>query len=312
MSVSAKPAPRRTPGKIRRFFRRFHVTPKVYFRLKIACVAAVPVLYFVYSPLLIVPMLVYVALFYLGLGVEREINRNVIRRNRIRLVRIDSVLALIVVVIAIAGTAVSANSKIRPGGFAHMDDETVQELIDDADFSAARRRSAWIGFTQKVADFGSLLTGRRSVFSGTRRFATVDPPEDFSPPPGDMPEMPDLGDMPFDYVVSSVLSSINTVLVFGTAGAGLLSLLVYRRRKKNAERYVSQVIPDTSMANFTDEQLEKILFYGVTDDDAGEAPPEPAPQDAPPPAVPAVPAAPDNPPDASASDGDPPDGAHGS
>lgn len=280
MSVSAKPAPRRTPGKFRRFFRRFHVTPKVYFRLKIACVAAVPVLYFVYSPLLIVPMLVYVALFYLGLGVEREINRNVIRRNRIRLVRIDSVLALIVVVIAIAGTAVSANSKIRPGGFAHMDDETVQELIDDADFSAARRRSAWVGFTQKVADFGSLLTGRRSVFSGTRRFATVDPPENFGPPPG---EMPDFSDMPFDYVISSVLSSINTVLVFGTAGAGLLSVVVYRRRKKNAERYVSQVIPDTSMANFTDEQLEKILFYGVTDDDAGEAPPAPAPQDAPPP-----------------------------
>lgn len=302
MSVSAKTAPRRTPGKFRRFFRRFHVTPKVYFRLKIACVAAVPLLYFVCSPLLIVPMLVYVALFYLGLGVEREINRNVIRRNRIRLVRIDSVLALIVVVIAIAGTAVSANSKIRPGGFAHMDDETVQELIDDADFSAARRRSAWVGFTQKVADFGSLLTGRRSVFSGMRRFATVDPPENFGPPPG---EMPDFGDMPFDYVISSVLSSINTVLVFGTAGAGLLSLLVYRRRKKNAERYVSQVIPDTSMANFTDEQLEKILFYGVTDDDAGEAPPEPAAQDAPPPAVPAVP-------DASASDGDPPDGAHGS
>ena len=43
MSVSAKPAPRRTPGKIRRFFRRFHVTPNVYFRLKIACVAAVAV-----------------------------------------------------------------------------------------------------------------------------------------------------------------------------------------------------------------------------------------------------------------------------
>lgn len=182
-----------------------------------------------------------------------------------------------------------------------MDDETVQELIDDADFSAARRRSAWVGFTQKVADFGSLLTGRRSVFSGMRRFATVDPPENFGPPPG---EMPDFGDMPFDYVISSVLSSINTVLVFGTAGAGLLSLVVYRRRKKNAERYVSQVIPDTSMANFTDEQLEKILFYGVTDDGAGEAPPEPAAQDAPPPAVPAVP-------DAPAADGDPPDGAHG-
>ena len=116
--------------------------------------------------------------------------------------------------------------------------------------------------------------------------------------------MPDFSDMPFDYVISSVLSSINTVLVFGTAAAGLLSLLVYRRRKKNAERYVSQVIPDTSMANFTDEQLEKILFYGVTDDGAGEAPPEPAAQDAPPPAVPAVP-------DAPAADGDPPDGAHG-
>ena len=305
MAVSAKAAPRRTPGKIRRFFRRFRVTPKVYFRMKIACVLAVPILYFVCSPLLIVPMLVYIALFYLGLGVEREINRNVIRSNRIRLLKLDSLLALIVVVIAVAGTVVSANSKIRPGGFAHMDDEIMQDLIGDADFAAARRRSAWIGFTQKVADFGSLLTGRRSVFSGTRRFATVDPPEDFSPPPGgmpDLPEMPDLGDMPFDYVVSSVLSSINTVLVFGTAGAGLLSLVVYRRRKKNAERYVSQVIPDTSMANFTDEQLEKILFYGVTDDDAGEAPPEPAPQDAPPPAVPAVPAAPDN----------PPDGAHGS
>lgn len=183
--------------------------------------------------------------------------------------------------------------------------ERVAVQLGAADFAAARRRSAWIGFTQKVADFGSLLTGRRSVFSGTRRFATVDPPEDFSPPPGGMPEMPDLDDMPFDYVVSSVLSSINTVLVFGTAGAGLLSLVVYRRRKKNAERYVSQVIPDTSMANFTDEQLEKILFYGVTDDDAGEAPPEPAAQDAPPPAVPAVP-------DEPAADGDPPDGAHGS
>lgn len=291
MSVSAKTAPRRTPGKFRRFFRRFHVTPKVYFRLKIACVAAVPLLYFVYSPLLIVPMLVYVALFYLGLGVEREINRNVIRRNRIRLVRIDSVLALIVVVIAIAGTAVSANSKIRPGGFAHMDDETVQELIDDADFSAARRRSAWVGFTQKVADFGSLLTGRRSVFSGMRRFATVDPPENFGPPPG---EMPDFGDMPFDYVISSVLSSINTVLVFGTAAAGLLSLLVYRRRKKFAERYISQVIPDTSMANFTDEQLEKILFYGVTDDGAAPAAETAAAPDPTPAAD--VPPAPDTPP----------------
>lgn len=291
MSVSAKPAPRRTPGKIRRFFRRFHVTPKVYFRLKIACVAAVPLLYFVYSPLLIVPMLVYIALFYLGLGVEREINRNVIRSNRIRLLRIDSVLALIVVVIAVAGTVVSANSKIRPGGFAHMDDEIMQDLIGDADFAAARRRSAWIGFTQKVADFGSLLTGRRSVFSGMRRFATVDPPENFGPPPG---EMPDFGDMPFDYVISSVLSSINTVLVFGTAAAGLLSLLVYRRRKKFAERYISQVIPDTSMANFTDEQLEKILFYGVADDGAAPADETAAAPDPTPAAD--VPSAPDAPP----------------
>lgn len=146
--------------------------------------------------------------------------------------------------------------------------ERVAVQLGAADFAAARRRSAWVGFTQKVADFGSLLTGRRSVFSGMRRFATVDPPGNFGPPPG---EMPDFGDMPFDYVISSVLSSINTVLVFGTAGAGLLSLVVYRRRKKNAERYVSQVIPDTSMANFTDEQLEKILFYGVTDDGAAPA-----------------------------------------
>ncbi len=268
MAVSAKSVRKLSFGRrIKLFFGRFRITtPKAYFRVKICCALAVPLLYFLYSPLLILPMLIFIALFCFAPGVEREINRNVIRRNRIRLIKTDSLLALIVVAIAIAGTIVDANSKVRPGGFANMSDDTVTEFIENSEFAAARRRSAWVGFVRKVSDFGSLLTGRRSVFSGVRRFAAADPPENFTPPENFSPPggMPDLGDLPFDYVISSVLSSVNTVLVFGTAVCGVLSLVCYRRRKKFTERLVSQVIPDCSMAAFTDEQLEKILSFGIS------------------------------------------------
>ena len=261
---------------------KFVISAKWFVIIKLSLIISIPILYFVYSPLLILVMLAYVGLFFLAIMAEHSINKSVIRSNHITISKFDSAVALIVIVIALAGSIMSSTSKSQPPSFEGMNRSEISQAFNDDGFEDLRVKMKWNRFLSGVKNFGSLLTGERSVFRVKKEFnfGMMEPPKDFVADKDSLPDFdfkdfdpskfgapPDgfefsINDLPIKYVASSTLSTINTVLIFSVVGFGLLSLLLLWVKQKRFEAEMNEVVLDEAMMLLSDEELDKILSFG--------------------------------------------------
>ena len=273
------------------------MNPNLFILVKLIVIALIPIVYFVYSPLLIFVFFAYIGLFFLARMAERSLNKSVIRSNHIHISKIDSGVAMIVVIIALFGGLLSTTQKNVKSSFGGMQNTEFFEKRGEMDFSSFKRKSEWNQFKQKLVSIGSLLTGERNLFKAekTFNFTPAEPPKDFIIDESQIPELPadlnggDFGgfegfpsggggfmpgggrgknfdfsfdDIPIDYVTSSTMSTINTVLIFSVSGLGLVSIFAIYLKKRKFEHEMSEVIIESKIEMLSDGELERILSFG--------------------------------------------------
>lgn len=222
---------------------RFVVPIKLYKLIKLCLIIAIPVVYFICSPLLILVVLAYFGMIFLTNNVEKNLNHGLRKDLHVHLPKIDSILCILLVIITIAGTVVSSVSTTeRKSKFEGMDSTQIEEsLKGDFDDSKFKSMRIW----NEVKEFGTLLTGTRYFFQEERGFRggmgggrpsdMGEPPEGFEPPSGefsppDMNEM--LSNMPFSMIFQSIIKAVDTGMLLVIVFCGLIS---FRKIKKFAE-----------------------------------------------------------------------------
>ena len=248
---------------------RFVVSPRLFLILKAVAILALPVFYFVYSPLLILDMLLFIALFFLAIGCEHGLNKSVIRSNHIHIPKYDSAVALVLVGASLF-QAVFGSS----GGSA-------------ARFARSLLRRAWTSFQ----NFAALQTGLRNVFRATPsfQFGPMEKPEGFVPngeafreqmggtPPAGMPGgRPDfevsMDDIPVEFMFSQIYSTIATLSIILIGVLGVLSLIYTIRKLKKFEKEQAETVPDGEITLLTDEEIARILDFGQVEESGRESP----------------------------------------
>ena len=218
---------------IKRGTKKTLVVPnKVYILIKIILIAAIPVVYFICSPLLVVVVLAYFGLIVITNNIERNYNLGLKKELHIHLPKTDSLLCLLLVLITVVGVVVSSVSMTqRSSMFEGFDDSQLEEVIDEGDFSSAD--FVWMQIWTKTKDFGTLMTGTRYFFQEQRGFGGPggEPPEGFSPPSGsDMPDMSELLDnMPFSIIFESIIKAVDTGMLVVICLCGLFSIRKFKK-----------------------------------------------------------------------------------
>ena len=209
--------------------RNFTLSYKAFVAIKIMLIILVPVVYFVYSPLLVALMVAYLGCFFMARMTERGMNKSVIKSNHIHIPTFDSALALVVIIVALCVV-----------------------LLDSA---------------PTFDNFAALMTGQRNVFDSIFKFGTVEdkplPPNiagtlDMS----HFVKLEDiLNNLPTKQVISTSRSTITTVLVFFVMGVSALSLFYVNFKRKKLNRVMNEVIVDEKLLLSNDE-IDEILSFG--------------------------------------------------
>ena len=212
--------------------KRLVVPNKVYILIKIILIAAIPVVYFICSPLLVVVVLAYFGLIVITNNIEKNYNLGLKKELHIHLPKTDSLLCLLLVLITVVGVVVSSVSMTqRSSMFEGFDDSQLEDVIDEGDFSSAD--FVWMQIWTKTKDFGTLMTGTRYFFQEQRGFGGPggEPPEGFSPPSGsDMPDMSELLDnMPFSIIFESIIKAVDTGMLVVICLGGLFSIRKFKK-----------------------------------------------------------------------------------
>lgn len=212
--------------------KRFVVPNKVYILIKTILIAAIPVVYFICSPLLVLVVLAYFGLIVITNNIERNYNLGLKKELHIHLPKTDSLLCLLLVLITVVGVVVSSVSMTqRSSMFEGFDDSQMEDVIDEGDFSSAD--FVWMQIWTKTKDFGTLMTGTRYFFQEQRGFGGPggEPPEGFSPPSGsDMPDMSELlDDMPFSIIFESIIKAVDTGMLVVICLCGLFSMRKFKK-----------------------------------------------------------------------------------
>ncbi len=225
---------------------------KVFIILKIISIVLIPLIYFIYSPLLIFAVIFAALMLLFATMAERKINHTFIKANHMKISKLDSIVAIVVILVTITGTIINSNTKKK------MSDENILTEIK-----------------MSVKNFGSCLTGSRSVIKsvgmgmhfGTKDF---DPGSMPSAPPhgGRPPEDFSIEDLPLDIVFSHMISSINTVLIFIIPITGTATLLYYIYKKKKFDLEMNTTIKDEYI-EISNEEMEKIFTFGYLRDSLG-------------------------------------------
>ena len=280
------------------------MNPNLFILIKLIIIALIPIFYFVYSPLLIFVFIAYIGLFFLARMAERSMNKSVIKSNHIHISKIDSGVAMIIVIIALCGGLLSATQKNAKSAFQGMPQTEFSQKRGNMDFSSLKKQAEWAQFKQKLINIGSLLTGERNLFKEekTFKFTPAERPKNFIKDKSEIPELPadfdpssfggfggggsgfgggfggegnfmpgggrgknfnfSFDNIPINYVTSSTMSTISTVLIFSVAGLGLISIFAIYLKKRKFEREMSEVIIETKIELLSEGELERILSFG--------------------------------------------------
>ena len=221
---------------IKRGTKRLLILPnRVYILVKLVLVAAIPAVYFLCSPLLILVVLAYFGLIVITNNIEKNYNLGLKRELHIHLPKADSLLCLLLVIITAAGVVVSSVSMTQQGSmFEGFGEAQLEEVLEDEDISEADL--VWMQIWTKAKDVGTLMTGTRYFFQEQRGFGSFggpggDPPAGFTPPSGtDMPDMSELlSDMPFSLLFESIVKAVDTGMLVVICISGLLSVRKFKK-----------------------------------------------------------------------------------
>lgn len=273
---------------------KFKMSPKIFIGIKLALVCLIPIFYFVYSPLLILLLLMYVSLFFLSIMAEHSMNKSVIKKNQLHFLKIDSAVALIVIIISISTSMLGIFKKTKTATFENFDSVEMTQMLDKKNFKDVKKSAKSSQLKTNFINFCTLSTGERNVFvsSDSRKFnmGTMTPPEDFSinaedlePPEGadfdfekeDLPAfdsekkgmfdrkaMNIMNNIPLDYVSNSLVTTANTVLIFSVSILGLLSLLAIYIKKRKIDFVMNDITVEEKITLLSDDELNRILAFG--------------------------------------------------
>ncbi len=259
---------------------------KVYRILRICLLAALPVVYFLCSPFLIVVLLAWIVLLFITRSLEKNYNAGLKKDLCAKLPKTDSalcILLLILVGVSVAVSSVSTTSKKTP--FEGMTDAQLSEKIEKFDFDDSD--FVWARIESKLKDVGSLMTGTRWLFQeergfrggfgggfGGKRGGDFQPPEGFEPPSGGKPDMGDmLSNMPFSMIFSSIMKAVSTGMLLAIFIVGILSLrkmkkldlsdeeLTEKQRKKRRLQEENRLAKEEAKKNFF--SVEKANFSEI-------------------------------------------------
>lgn len=222
----------------------YTMNPKIFIILKVISLISIPVIYFVYSPLLIFAVMFAIIMYVFAIMTERKINHTFIKSNHIKILKLDSIIAILVILLTIFSFCMSFQTK--------------RKMPDD---------SFWMNIKMTLNDLGSCYTGKRGGALGMN-FAA-------KPPSGNLPSMMgkpkqmDMKDLPVEVLFSIVTSSIQTVLIFLIPAANLLTLFIYYRKKKRLNQIMNETI-DTKKEEISDEELERLFLFGYELDNINE------------------------------------------
>lgn len=234
--------------------------------LKILGIILIPLFYFIYSPLLILCVGYYISLYFFAIMAERRMNVSLIKSNHIKIAKFDSALALIVIIIAFCGVAFSSTNKVKDSNFSNADSSQIYDYKHNNNMSGIRKNNIWKSIETTMTNLGTLLTGERSIFGeGSNNFGMGSPPEKFSDgndTTSDREEMQlNIDDLPIEYLFSSSLSSVITILIFSISGIGVISLIVLQKKKNKFDNLMMEVLND-EVVLLTDAEIDKILMFG--------------------------------------------------
>ena len=215
--------------------RKLVVSDRIYILIKIILIAAIPAVYFLCSPLLVLVVLAYFGLIVITNNIEKNFNLGLKRELHIPLPKTDSLLCLLLVLITVAGMIVSSVSTTQKSSmFEGFGDAQLETVIDEGDFSSAR--FTWMKIWTKTKEFGTLMTGTRYIFQEQRGFGMPggfdgEPPEGFTPPTGsDMPDMSELLDnLPFAVLFESIVKAVDTGMLLVICVCGLVSIRKFKK-----------------------------------------------------------------------------------
>lgn len=264
--------------------------PNLFIFIKLTLIVLIPIIYFVYSPLLFVLMICYSLLFFVARLSERSLNKSVIRSNHIKIPKFDSAISLILVIVALCGTFLGTTNKTKTGTFEHMNTSQIEEVSGKGDFKSMRKNSSLAQAKTYLVNLGSLLTGERNVFSTndagdrTFKFGMKDAPSDFVADPSELPdfesmdasEFENMGggkgnfnkinfsmdNLPLEYTFSSALSSVSTVLIFSVSFFGLISLITLLLKRRRFNKDMLEIVVEDKIELLEDGELERILSFG--------------------------------------------------
>lgn len=244
---------------------RFTISLSVFTLIKLVLIALIPIVYFVYSPLLISIMILYAATFFACFAAENGMNTSVIKSQHIKIAKFDCAIALAVIVIAVCGGFMSLTTKTQRSfkEFVHADSSYTQ-----SDFfkQMQKRKNTQIAL-RNLKQFGSCLTGERNIFKTTDGFSFggEKPPEHGVGRPnfqGGEHKKFSMADMPLSYVSSTTMSTTCSVLIFSTAGFGLLSLLAVHYKKSKRDAFMATTVISGKITLLDDDKLNEILSFG--------------------------------------------------
>lgn len=227
---------------------KHEISFKTFFILKTIGIVLIPIIYFVYSPLLAIVIIYYISLYFLAFLCENSLNKSVIKSNYIRIPKFDSAIALISLVIGLYSSITNLNTRVG-----HFANTWYQKII------------------QTIKNIGSLQTGQRTLFGpgSVFKFGPIDKPDNFVPmgeKPDFKPEEFSMDNIPVEFMFSQILSTAVTVLIFSIAVFGIISLIVTYLKIKKFNKEMTEVTYD-ALFTLDDKEIERILSFGLEEVD---------------------------------------------
>lgn len=207
------------------------ISVKAYQIIRLCLIISVPVVYFLFSPLLILVAVLWAGLLLVTNSIEKSYNYGLKKDLQVRLPKTDSILCLLLIIITIIGVCVSAFSgSSRASIFEGMTDSELADKIGHLNLSSVN--NSWNKIVSKLKDFGSLLTGTRYLFQTQRGFGGMgfggiggNIPSGVTPPSGSKPDIGQLlQNLPFSMIFQSILQAVDTALLVIICIVGLFSI----------------------------------------------------------------------------------------
>lgn len=219
---------------------KFRLPLKVYVIIKLSIIVSLPLLYFLCSPLLIFGVCAYIGLLFITKKQEKYMNEGLRKDLRVYLPKADSILCILLVILAIVGVVVgNVSTNQRKSPFEFMGQNQVEDKLEDFDFDFPDIKKSQT--KQQIKNIGSLMTGTRYLFKEEKTFGgfggfkmdmeKFSPPEGFEPPTDfERPDMNNmLNNMPFNILFQSIVKAGCTAILFIIVGVGLLSFIKIKK-----------------------------------------------------------------------------------